>query len=120
MPTDLMDASTGGAQLIFADDAVGCRFRIRERKLYDADEVREELDHDDDGPPQYGRWIPVEIQDEDSWMVAPGELIEELQEIQPEAGELIEVTRIEKSGSGETDPFEVNLERLDDDAQTRF
>lgn len=120
MPTDLQEASTGGASLVFADDAAGCRFRLREASLYEPEEVQEELGHDGDGPPEYGRWLPVEIEDEEAWMVAPGELIEELQRLEAGAGEIFEVARIEKSGSGETDPFEVNLERLSDDDQTRF
>jgi len=106
--------------LVFADDASGCRFRLRESALYDADEVRDELDHDGDDPPQYGRWLPVEIEGNDAWMVAPGELVDELQRLEPSAGEIFEVSRIEKSGNGETDPFEVNLDRLSDDDQTRF
>lgn len=120
MPTDLSDASTGGASLVFAGDASGARFRLREAVLYDAEEVRDELGHDDDDPPQYGRWLPVEIEEEDAWMVAPGELIEELQRLEAEPGEVLEITRIEKSGSAETDPFEVNVERKADADQTRF
>lgn len=120
MPTDIDDASTGGASLIFAGDAAGCRFWLREASLYDAAEVREELGQDGEGPPEYGRWLPVEIEEEDCWLVAPGEMVEELQRLEAQAGELFEVTRIEKSGNGETDPFEVNLERKSDDAQTRF
>lgn len=120
MPTDIDDASTGGAALIFADEAAGCRFRLREASIYDAEEVRDDLGHDDDAPPKYGRWLPVEISDEDCWLVAPGELIEELQRLEAEVGVVYEITRIEKSGSGETDPFEVNLERKADVDQTRL
>lgn len=120
MPVHIADASTGGATLVFPGDAAGCRFRIRETALYDAEEVRAHLDHDDDDPPQYGRWVPVSIEGEDSWLATPGELVEELQRLEPEPGEIFEVTRIKKSGNKETDPFEVNLERLSDEAQTRF
>lgn len=120
MPVDIQDASTGGASLVFADDAAGCRFRLREASLYEANEVRDELDHDDDQPPMFGRWLPVDIQDEDAWLIAPGEMVEELQRLEASNGELFEVTRIQKSGNSETDPFEVNLERKSDDTQTRF
>lgn len=120
MPIDIADASTGGASLVFPDEAAGCRFRLREASLYEAEEVRAELGHDDEQPPMFGRWLPVSIEDEDSWVLAPGEMVEELQRLEASNGELFEVTRIQKSGNGDTDPFEVNLERKSDDTQTRF
>lgn len=120
MAEDLMKADTGGTSLVFADDANGVRFRLREAVLYDASEVRGNLGAEADGTPQYGRWLPVEIEGDDAWLLAPGELIEELQAVEAEDGELFEVTRCEKAGNGETDPWEVNLDRISDDAQTRF
>lgn len=120
MPIDLDDATTGGAQLIFPDDAEGVRFRLREASVYDADEVREELGQEDNGTPAYGRWLPVEIEEKDCWLNAPGEMIEELQQIEAEPGEVLEVTRLEKSGPGETDPFEANVSRKADANQTRL
>lgn len=121
MPENLHEASTGGPSLVFAGDAKGVRFRLREVALYSAEETAEELGNDpDEGPPQFGRWLPIQAEDEDAWMVAPGELVEELQRLEAEAGELFEVTRCQKSGNRETDPFEVNLERLSDDEQTRL
>lgn len=121
MVEGLHDADTGGPSLVFAGDASGVRFRLREESLYSAEEVAEELGNDpEEGPPQFGRWLPIEAESEDAWMVAPGELIEELQRLEAEAGEVFEVTRCQKSGSRETDPFEVNLERRTDDQQTRL
>lgn len=120
MPTELENASTGGASLIFPDDASGCRFRLSEALLYEAEEVRDELGHDGDSPPKFGRWLRTEIEDGEAWLLAPGELVRELQRLEAKNGELFEVTRIKKSGNGETDPFEVNLERKSDDTQTRF
>lgn len=121
MPENLHEASTGGSDLVFSDDLSGVRFRLTALELYDAEEVCDEIDNDpDEGPPQYGRWLAVEIEGEEAWVVAPGELIEELQRLEAEAGEIFEVTRAVKSGSGEADPYEVNLERKSDDAQTRF
>lgn len=131
MPTDLDDVSTGGPGLVFAGEAQGVRFRLAERGVYDAAEVRVEI-HGDDAieddeeaaqagqPPAWGRWLRAEADQDDIWMLAPGELIDELQRLDPEAGELFEVTRIEKTGPQEADPFEVNLERLSDDTQTRL
>lgn len=120
MPTDLDEVTTGGASLIFPDDAEGVRFRLREASVYDADEVREQLGQDDDGTPAYGRWLPVEIEEEDCWLNAPGEVIEELQHIEAEPGEVLEITRLEKSGNKETDPFEANVTRKADADQTRL
>lgn len=120
MTEDLHEASTGGPSLVFADDANGVRFRISEAVLYDAAEVRDNIGADADGTPQYGRWLPVEIEKDDAWLLAPGELVEELQRLEAEAGRVYEVTRAEKSGNGETDPWEFNVESRDDDAQTRF
>lgn len=131
MPTNLHEAETGGPSLVFAGDASGVRFRLREVELYDAVEVRQELHgedaieddaeaHEQGQPPAFGRWIPAEAEDEDIWMVVPGELLEELQRLEAEAGEIFEVTRIEKSGGHETDPFEVRLEKLSDEEQTRL
>lgn len=121
MPQDLHEASTGGPSLVFAGDATGVRFRLREVSLYEAAEVADEIGNDpDEGPPSFGRWLPVEVEDDDAWMVAPGEMVEELQRQEAEAGEKYEVTRCQKAGSQETDPYEVNLEELSDDAQTRL
>lgn len=120
MPTDLDEATTGGASLIFPDDAEGVRFRLNEAAVYDADEVRDELGAGDDGTPAFGRWLSVEIEDEDCWLNAPGEVIEELQRIEAEPGEVLEVSRLEKSGNGETDPFEANISRKADADQTRL
>lgn len=120
MPENLHEASTGGSSLVFSDDLSGVRFRLTALELYSAEEVRAELDHDDDGPPAYGRWIPAEIEGDEAFVNAPGELIEELQRLEAEAGEVYEVTRAEKSGPSETDPIEVNLEQCDDDSQTRL
>lgn len=120
MPTDLSNASTGGTSLLFQDDAAGCRFRLKEAQIYDAEEVRDQLGHGPDDPPAYGRWLSVEVESSDAWLVAPGEMVDELQRLGAASGEVFEVTRIEKSGTAETAPYEVNLEKLSDDAQTRL
>lgn len=120
MPTDLNQASTGSQNLVFASDMNGVVFRITETAVYDAEEVREALDQPEDGTPEYGRWFPAEIEGQESFLNAPGEFIEELQRIDPETGEIVAVTRAEKAGRGETDPWEINLETRSDDAQTRL
>lgn len=113
MPTNLADAKTGGSDLIFASDAEGTEFRLTEPAVYEAEEVRDEIG--DDETPAFGRWIPIETPDGDGWLNAVGELVEELQTFDAEEGDLFEVSRCEKSGGGETDPYEVNLVEVEPD-----
>lgn len=115
MPTDLSEAKTGGIDLLFADDLVpGKRFELREAAVYDAEEVREEVDGD---IPKFGRWLPAVSDGQDAWLVALGELVEELQSYENPLSITFEVTRCEKSGTDDTDPYEVNLEVADGDPQ---
>jgi hypothetical protein len=117
MPTNLSDADTGGETLLFADQLVDTEFRLVETAVYDAEEVRDEIDQD---IPKFGRWLPASIegQDERAWLVGLGELIEELQRFEDPTAGSYEVTRCEKSGSGEQDPYEVNVEPVADADQT--
>lgn len=103
---------------MFTEDLSGTVFIVAELAVYEAEEVREELGQDDDGTPAFGRWIPAEIDGDIHWLAAPGELIEELQRIDPEVGDVIEVTRCVKSGDRQTDPYEVNLSVKSDGQQT--
>lgn len=115
---NLHEAQTGGLNLLFPDELSGTEFRLTDVALYSAEEVRDEIDSD---TPEYGRWIPVETpEDGDGFANAPGELVEELQRLEAEAGEVFAVTRCEKGGHGETDPYEVNLERVSDEDQHRL
>lgn len=110
MPTNLEDADTGGLNLLFTDDLEGTEFKLRAASVWDAEEVRAEIEAD---TPQFGRWLPVETdRDGRGFAVAPGELIEELQHNEISAGEVVEVTRCQKSGDRETDPYEVNVEKV--------
>jgi hypothetical protein len=117
MPTKLSDADTGGETLLFADQLEDHDFRLDELAVYDAEEVREELDQD---IPKFGRWLParIESQDERAWLVGLGELIEELQRFEDPTAGVYTVSRCEKSGSGEQDPYEVNVEPVADADQT--
>lgn len=114
MPTDLSEAQTGGIDLLFADDLEGTVFQLRENAVYKAEEVRNDVDGD---VPKFGRWLPVETDDGDGWAVAVGELVEELQQYENPASLWLEVTRCEKSGTDDTDPYEVNVEVVDGDSQ---
>jgi len=114
MPTDLSDVDTSGTELWFSDDVEGKTFILRELAVYEAAEVRDETDTE---VPEFGRWFPVTVLDEDGeidrngWLVAVGELIEELQDLAPDPTAVEwQVTRMEKSGPEQTDPYEVNIE----------
>lgn len=114
MPTELDEAQTGGIELLFADDLPGTEFQLRESAVYEAEEVREELDLD---IPEFGKWIPVTVDGEDCWIPAYGEVVEELQVFENAMAPELKVTRCEKSGSKSTDPYEVNIETVDGDSQ---
>lgn len=114
MPTDLDEAQTGGVDLLFADDLSGTEFELREAAVYEAEEVRQEVDTD---IPKFGNWMPVITEDGDGWIVALGELVEELQTYENPMGLQLKVTRCEKSGTKQTDPYEVNIEVVDGDTQ---
>lgn len=115
---NLHDASTGGLNLLFSDELSGTEFRLTELNLYSAEDVQEELDSD---TPEFGRWLRIETAaDGEGFASAPGELIEELQDLEAEAGEEFLVTRCQKTGNRESDPYEVVLERLSDEDQNRL
>lgn len=114
MPTDLAEAASSGAtELIFPDDATRYEYRLREGQVYDAEEVRGEIGNSD--VPQWGNWLPVEIEDGEAWLNAPSQLITELVEIGIEPGHRWTVDRLEKTGSRQSDPYEVELSVHDED-----
>lgn len=126
MPTDLSETTTGSIELFFGGEAEGETFYLRDAAVYDADEVRKEIDAD---YPSFGRWFPVHLADEDGqthgsgWTTAVGELIEELQDAEVDPVEVpFTVTRCEKTGEKDTDPYEVNVEFHDglEDDQDRL
>lgn len=113
MPTDLSDVSTGGVNLLFADDLQGTVLQLRKASAYDADEVT-----DPGEVPEFGTWLPVETEQyEEAWAVAVSELVEELQRFESPTAVRLEVTRCEKSGPSQTDPYEVNVEQVDTTGQ---
>lgn len=110
--TSLHDHTPGG-DLVFAGELSGVQFRLLSLSLHNND--------DDDKPdvPEgdvHGNWLEVETDElGEAFLSAPGELIEELQTHEAEEGDLFEVTRCAKSGPKQTDPYEVNLEALEED-----
>lgn len=107
MPEDLTDSVTGSTELVFPDDAVG-QYRLRERSVYDAEEVRTELGGD---VPQYGSWLPVEETETgmDAWLTAPSQLRTELVNAEVRSQELFEIVTMEKRGRDESDPYHVAI-----------
>lgn len=115
MPEDLAESVTGSTELVFPDDATG-RYSLRERSVYDAEEVRVELDTD---IPQYGSWLPVEIEETgaEAWLTAPSRLRTILVEDEIRAGERFEIVKMQKRGRDQSDPYEVEVSFPDREAR---
>jgi hypothetical protein len=115
MPEDLAESVTGSTELVFPDDAVG-QYKLRERSVYAAEEVRSELDTD---VPQYGSWIPVEVTEtgEEAWLTAPSRLRTILVEDEISIGERFEVVTMQKRGRDQSDPYEVEVTFPDREAR---
>jgi hypothetical protein len=111
MTTDLSESVTGSTELVFPDDANG-QYRLRERTVYDADEVRTELETD---IPKYGVWLPVEIDGDDAWLSAPSELRSTLVEDEVRAGELFEIVTMRQDGIDQSDPYKVEVQYPESD-----
>ena len=104
MPQELDESVTGSTELVFPDDARG-QYRLRERSVYAAEEVRDELETD---IPQYGQWLPVEMRDgEEAWLTAPSELRSILVDDEAQVGELFEIETMRKPGVEQSDPYQV-------------
>lgn len=109
MPESLHDAETGSPNLYFADDLAenSPELKLLASELWSADEVQNELGTD---WPKYGRWLPVQDGiEERSFAYAPSELIDELQDLDIETGDVFQVTRIERAGPEDHAPYEVNV-----------
>lgn len=121
MPTSIDDTATGAEGFLFPDDLEGQAFTVLEDAVYTAFEVREseyeepiEEDYEaaNEGQvPAFGRWLIVDVPglDDPQWMIAPGELIEELQTYDDPTGARLRVASLRKSGPDESDPYEVNV-----------
>lgn len=116
MPEDLNESVSGSTELVFPDDANGT-YRLRERSVYDAEEVRVELDTD---IPQYGSWLPVEEAETgaDAWLSAPSELRTVLVEEEIEVGEQFCVEQMQKRGPDQSDPYQVEVTFPDRGSET--
>lgn len=104
--SDLHDYS-GSGDYLFASNLSGIEFRLLSTTLYEGEDLEFDV---------HGKWLEVETDDfKEGYISAVGELIEELQRLDAEDGDLFEVTRCEKTGPKQTDPYEVNLEALEPD-----
>jgi hypothetical protein len=114
MPQDLSESVTGSTELVFPDDANGT-YSLQERSVYDAEEVRLELDTD---IPKYGSWIPVEILEtgDEGWLAAPSKLRAALVDDEIRAGERFEIVTMQKLGTEQSDPYRVELRYPDREA----
>lgn len=112
MPTDLDDYDAGGIEVLFADDLQGSEFEVRELAVYEAEEVREETETE---VPKFGNWLRCATEDGECWVVALGELVQELQAIESPLGVTFACTKCQKTGNKQTDPYTVNLDVIDGD-----
>jgi len=114
MPQDLSESVTGSTELVFPDDANGT-YSLQERSVYDAEEVRLELDTD---IPKYGSWIPVEILEtgDEGWLAAPSKLRAALVDDEIRAGERFEIVTMQKLGTEQSDPYRVEIRYPDREA----
>ena len=108
------DYSPAGSML-FASELSGTTFVLTDTTLYSPDSDDQDDPPSDLGEPQYGNWLLVEVDGDETLMAAPGELIEELQTHDASVGDCYEVTRCAKSGRKKSDPYEVNLVEIDPD-----
>jgi hypothetical protein len=120
MPENLSDSVTGAVELIFPDDATDEPYSLRELAVYDAEEVRDEMGTD---IPQYGSWLPIEMDDGDeAWLTAPSQLRQKLVNQDAKPGERFIIDRMVKDGRDPSTPYQVELtfpERAtSDDRQT--
>jgi len=113
MPQDLNESVSGSTELVFPDGATG-QYRLQERSVYEAEEVREELDGD---VPKYGSWLPVKELGTggEAWLIAPSELRSRLVEDEISTEERFEIETMQKAGHEQSDPYRVEVRYPDRD-----
>jgi len=109
MPEKLSESVSGSTELVFPDDAPRRQYSLRELAVYDAEEVRSEMEMETDVP-KYGSWLPIVTDDrDDGWLTAPSELRQKLLNEDVKPGETFIIESLEKSGIDESDPYQVKL-----------
>ena len=106
MPKDLAESVSGSTELVFPDDADGETYRLRERSVYDAEEVRDEIEAE---IPEYGSWLPVELNGDEAFLSAPSQLRAILVEDEIRPGEAFRVETVRKTGRDQSDPYKVQV-----------
>lgn len=117
MPRDANPNAGQTTELVFTDGLEGTVFSIpRTPAIYTAEEVREATDND---VPEFGDWLKVRLPqlDEDGWLVAVSELEQWVAKTENVTAGTYEVTKCEKTGTAQTDPYEVQVETITNDGQ---
>lgn len=104
MTEDLTESVTQSTELVFPDDSSGKTYSLQERTVYDAGDVRDEMESE---IPRYGSWLPVEYNGEDAWLSAPSQLRSVLVQEDIKPGETFTIDQMQKTGTQESDPYQV-------------
>lgn len=118
MPREADPNAGQTTELVFTDQLEGTVFEVRRTpSIYEAEEVREETGND---TPEFGVWVPVYLPgpDEDGWMVAVSELEQWVAKTENVTAGVYEVTKCQKTGSAQTDPYEVQVEAISEGGQS--
>lgn len=109
-----IDDYSGQGDYLFANNLTGIEFRLKEDRVYDAD--------DDDEPSPtieaevHGKWIRVETGEfEDGYISAVGGLLSELKRLEYDVGDYYAVETCQKEGRKQTDPYDVELVEVEPD-----
>jgi len=115
MPRKPDPEAGSNVELVFPDGLEGTVFELRDGLVYSAEEVREEEGIDN---PEFGDWTPATINGKgEGWIAVPGALDVWMAEAYNGSG-VYEVTRCEKTGPKDTDPYEITVEAVTDERQT--
>lgn len=108
MPEDLTESVTGSTELLFPDDTTGKTYKLRRLEVYDADEVRDEMEVDVE---LYGKWMPVTVPETglEGFLTAPSDLRTKLVQNDVQAGERFEILAMQKQGPKQSDPYRVEI-----------
>jgi hypothetical protein len=117
MPREADPNAGQSVDLVFTDDLEGTVFEVRrDPPIYTAEEVREKTGND---VPEFGDWVAVYLPgpDAEGWMVAVSELEQWVARTENVTARTYEVTKCQKTGSSQTDPYEVQVETITDSGQ---
>lgn len=120
MPREPNPNAGQSTELVFPDGLEGTVFRVESTLMYPAEEVREETGNE---VPEFGDWVKAQIHTGEDWnmgwIVGLSE-VEQWLANEAETNKTYELTRAEKTGVSQTDPYEVNIETVSEEDQQRF